>query len=159
LLMATIIMLPFFFIAVFHLQKFFVQVEMRQELKHKQLVTLQLPVDEIQWYKEGKEIIVEGLLFDVKSITYNNGLATISGLYDKKEKEINKQIEKANNELQNNTLNTKLVKLLGFYFIFNEQLANFDINTFRINTPQLGCTDDYRLPVNYLSVPTPPPLG
>jgi hypothetical protein len=157
--MAIIIMLPVFYVAVFHVQKFFVQVEMRQELKHKLLVTLQIPADKIQWYKKGKEIIVEGSLFDVKSITYKNGLATVKGLYDKKEKEINKQIEKANNESQNNTLNTTLVKLLGFYFIYNKQLVTVNITAFRINTPQLGCTVSNRLPVHYLSVPTPPPLG
>jgi hypothetical protein len=157
--MAAIIMLPVFYVAVFHVQKFFLKVEMVQELKHKLLVTLQIPADKIQWYKKGKEIVVEGSLFDVKSITYKNGLATVKGLYDKKEKEINKQIEKANKESQNNTLNTTLVKLLGFYFISNEQLATADINVFRINTPQLGCTVSNRLPVHYLSVPTPPPLG
>jgi hypothetical protein len=157
--MATIIMLPVFYMAVFHVQKFFVQIEMRHKLKHEQLTTLQIPSDKIQWYKKGKEIIVEGSLFDVKSITYKNGLATVKGLYDKKEKEINKQIEKTNNESQKNTLNTTLVKLLGFYFISNEQLATVGITAFHINTPQLGCSVSDRLPVHYLSVPTPPPLG
>lgn len=158
MLMATIIMLPFFFIAVFHLQKFFVKVEMQQELKYKKLVTLQIPESEIQWFKEGKEIIVEGSLFDVKSITYKNGLVTVKGLYDREEKEIYKQIDKTN-ESQNKSINTTLVKLLDFYFISNEQVATSYITTCNNNIPQLGCTDDYRLPVNYLSVPTPPPLG
>ncbi len=159
MLLAIFIMLPFFYVAAFHVQKFFVRVEMQLELKHKQLVTLQIPESKIQWYKEGKEIVVEGSLFDVKSITYKNGLATIKGLYDKKEKEIDKQIKKANSESQNKTLNTTLVKLLGFYFISHEQLVILETTAIRIDTPQLGCTGKRRLPVNYLSVLTPPPLA
>ncbi len=157
--MAAIIMLPFFYITLFHVQKLFVQIEMRQKLKHQQQVTLHIKADKIQWHKKGKEIKIEGSLFDVESITYKSGLATIKGLYDKKEKEIDKQIAKAYIEPQNNTLNITLVKLLGFYFIANLQVSFLRISAFQRNTPQLGWVKAYKLPANYSSVPTPPPLG
>lgn len=66
--------------------------KMEKKLEKEQLVQLQLPADELHWYKPGKEIVHEGSLFDIKTIRIEDGIAYISGLYDQQETRIKENL-------------------------------------------------------------------
>lgn len=53
--------------------------------------TLLLPKNTLVWVKKGKEILVNGTYFDVKKITYKNDWATVTGIYDHVEKQLEQQ--------------------------------------------------------------------
>lgn len=48
--------------------------------------------NEVVWVKKGKEIRVNGKMFDIKTAKSNNGLTTFTGLYDEDETLLKKQL-------------------------------------------------------------------
>lgn len=66
--------------------------QMEKKLEKEQLVQLQIPVNDLHWYKPAKEIVLDGALFDIKTMRIENGIAHISGLYDKQETKIKQQL-------------------------------------------------------------------
>jgi len=158
-MMAGILMLPVFYVVVFHLQKNAVQQQMQQQLKRGHLITLHLPAEKINWYKPDKEILVEGVLFDIESIVYHNGMATITGLYDQEEKELDEELSRATGHNSSSTFNTILAKLLGFFFMANEQINTFQMSMLPGSNAAYPPYYLCQLPFQYLTVPTPPPLG
>ena len=68
------------------------QIVNRQRMLHRMekesLQTLHLKKGELVWFKKNKELLVDGKLFDVKSIRFENEMAIVKGLYDDKEDEL-----------------------------------------------------------------------
>lgn len=76
---------------------------MLEKLETQQLTTITLKANEIQWVKKGKECMIHGELFDVKSISVTGDQIILKGLFDDAEKKIKKSIEdNAKNEQQSN---------------------------------------------------------
>jgi len=154
-------MLPVFYVAVLHVQKHFVKKEILQRFKHEQYVTLLIPVENIRWHQPGEEILIEGLLFDVESISYHNNIATVNGLYDCLETDLDREISEAQAGKQNSesSLNNILAKILAFFFIETEPApGNLNVAAEASMKPPLRHYADNLL-YNYISVPTPPPLS
>ena len=51
----------------------------------KELRTIVLPENEVNWYEQGKEIMVNGKMFDLKAYSINNGVFSAIGVYDEEE--------------------------------------------------------------------------
>jgi hypothetical protein len=51
-------------------------------------ISITVPASNIQWIRKGKELIANGRMMDVKSISIKNGMATITGHYDEKEEKL-----------------------------------------------------------------------
>lgn len=67
-------------------------MEMEEQLEQAALTSLLIPKASFQWYEEGKEILVEGQLFDVESIQEEGDHYLIKGLFDEAEKKIDSQL-------------------------------------------------------------------
>ncbi|MES2776398.1 MAG: hypothetical protein V4722_19635 [Bacteroidota bacterium] len=132
---------------------------MRQKLKHEKLVTIEMAIEKINWYQEDEELIIDGSLFDVESIVYVDGIATIRGLYDHEEKDLEKQLSEATGQGRNSNLNSILAKMLQFFFIENEQFHSHQFASLNNNAPQFRLQNSDKLTSPYITVPTPPPLG
>ncbi|HEX8331235.1 MAG TPA: hypothetical protein VF622_01365 [Segetibacter sp.] len=79
-----------FFIA----QQQFMRWQMEEKLETEQLTSVTISAHNFKWYKEGKEIIVNNHLFDVKSITRLAGdQLLIKGLYDYQEQKLHKDLD------------------------------------------------------------------
>lgn len=63
---------------------------MKERMEKQSLHSITLADNEIRWAKEGKEIWVQGKMFDIKSITHQNGMTTFQGLYDDDETNLKK---------------------------------------------------------------------
>ncbi len=83
-----IAILPFISLICLQIYQQHVRHEMEESLEDDSMQTIVLPESELRWIKAGKEIIYKQQMFDIKSISIENGMATIKGLFDKKEKEI-----------------------------------------------------------------------
>ncbi len=62
----------------------------RREMEEKleagfPLYTVRIPVNQIEWEKKGKEIHLQGKMFDIKTQVIKNGVATFTGLFDEDE--------------------------------------------------------------------------
>ncbi len=72
-----------------------IKAEMEEKLEACSLTTITLLKKNIQWVEQGKELIVQGELFDVKEVTQKNDSLVISGLFDSAEKEIKQKLSLA----------------------------------------------------------------
>jgi hypothetical protein len=97
--------------AVLQLQRRYVQWEMMEALEEKELITIIVDADSIQWIETGKECLIDGELFDVKKHEQQEEKLTLTGLFDIKEKEIKASIAKQTEHQQNNQ-SKQIVKLL-----------------------------------------------
>lgn len=72
------------------LQAFQAYIKQRMEasLETRDLITLTLPAAEVEWYEEGREIMVQDRMFDIKHYEVKNGVFTAKGMYDDDETEV-----------------------------------------------------------------------
>lgn len=95
MVLLLIVTTPLFFSAFFLVKKKIIQREMEEKLEVASLQTITVSVSDFVWLKKGKEILVNGKMFDVKSHQINGGKITFTGLYDDKEKELAATVKNA----------------------------------------------------------------
>jgi hypothetical protein len=147
--------LPFFFYASFNIQQIRIQHLMKERLEKQVLHQVIIAENKIQWVKESKEMILDGKMFDIKSIRLENGVYHISGLYDDEETFLVKQLEK---QQQSNTTSGNKI-LVQFIQLFQSNLSQ-DFNTeplFPILSNNHSVEKDWRLAPGSVAVLTPPP--
>lgn len=66
--------------------------EMQEKLEKSSLQKVSVNPNELVWVKKGKEVLINGKLFDVKSAEIINGKTQLTGLFDTTEDEIVKKI-------------------------------------------------------------------
>jgi hypothetical protein len=141
-----------------HIQQQIHILNARERLEKSTLQSFQLNENEIVWERAGKEILINGQLFDVKQMTIKNGIATITGLFDKQEDQIKHTIVLIENKKSNrseNTIPQVLTNLLTPAMVsasYEDATCLMLINQtdFTINN-----TDSYSN--RFLEVATPPP--
>lgn len=80
--LAALVLTPFLFAFYFQVQQTIIRKRMEEKLMGQELTVLKLKQADLVWFKKGKEIILEGRLFDVFSITEKGTELLVSGLFD-----------------------------------------------------------------------------
>ena len=93
LFLLALICLPTAVFLSLRISKLIVRHEMLERLEHSNLEEITLAKKDVFWYEEGKEIIIGGSLFDVKSSIVKNDSVVFKGLFDQKESELRKNID------------------------------------------------------------------
>ena len=83
-----LILAPILFMGGLQAFQFYIKQRMELTLEKSALTTISFPVSEVQWYEEGREVMVQGRMFDIKSYTINAGIFTAHGVYDDDETEV-----------------------------------------------------------------------
>lgn len=153
LLLAALI--PVAFILILQVKQQVVQHQMKESLEQELLQIISLPGKKVHWIYPGKEILVNGKMFDVKSYYKKNGHYIFTGLYDHEETALVNQLEenwKKNKESGNQLLRNLFQLLQLVYPVENAyQLApdnDRSVNFYHFNS---------HLDILYKKVPTPPP--
>lgn len=81
-------------------KQLYVQWQMLEALEKQELVQVRIKTSDIEWIKDKKECWVNGEMFDVKQLKTLNDETLLTGLYDKKEKEIKKLLEERTKDQQ-----------------------------------------------------------
>src|SRR5688572_25613788 len=68
--------------------QFYIKQRMEKTLEKEALTTISLPATEVVWYEEGREIMVQGRMFDIQSFEIKNGIFSATGIYDDDETEV-----------------------------------------------------------------------
>lgn len=97
IVLLLIVAVPLFFSAAFIIKQKHVQYQMREKLEQASLQTITVPSTEIIWVKKDKEVIINGKLFDVKSISIAGNNTTIKGLFDDVEERLLAKLKDAIN--------------------------------------------------------------
>ena len=128
---------------------------MEERMKEQSLSAITLAENEIHWVKEGKEIWIQGELFDVKSIEYKDGMVILHGLYDKEETTLyntfNKEWEK-NGLDQRQLLSLLFESLQDIYFSHH---TNSPILTSKQH--HIAALSSPKLLSQFKTILTPPP--
>ena len=128
---------------------------MKERMENQSLHSITLANNEIHWAKKGKEILVNGKMFDVKSITCKNGLTTFYGLYDEEETLLKTVFEKGCKKKmadENMLLGHLFQCLQGFYFIpaaTSPFLSGKQLHEVSLNSPKIQS--------RFKTILTPPP--
>ncbi len=149
-------LLPLLLSLVFLVQQLRVKTSMKKELEKQYLQTLRLPLNELHWMEKGKELKIGNELFDVKTWSIQNNEAVLTGLYDKKEKDLHLELEKIFNQpcTGDHSGNSPVV---NFIFAFNScenSFFNYQSSSFTKNnifcltpTPSLSASITEPLPL------------
>lgn len=84
---------PLLFIVCSLIHQQWAKWEMTERLETSRLTTLTIAEKNLHWIKPGKEILINGRLFDIKSSVTRNGICYIKGLYDEEETAIVQHIQ------------------------------------------------------------------
>ena len=107
---------------------------MEEKLEKENLQTLTIAAGQLKWEEEGKELNVDRMLFDVKSIVQlGDGSFEVSGLFDKEETMIQKKsAEFASKKSSSDNSSKILFQTLHFTFFFE------NIQAYGFKLPLLG---------------------
>jgi len=155
LVLLLITSIPCLLYVYYQSAQWYIRHEMEEKLENEQLQTIVLPVSDVKWYKANKEIIVGGKLFDVKSVAYNDGIASFMGLYDHQETNIKAQLENLESDDDENAKNQSAFNLISI-LLFKEE----DLNSSWLLNPLSVQYFDYsknHLLSQDISIPAPPP--
>ncbi len=102
-----IISLPFFYTVVMQLKQKQLKLHAQERLERQFLQTVILPSGKLKWNEKGKELLIDGRLFDVKSYKFENDKVVLKGIYDDEESILLEQLENAWDQSQSE-------KIIGF---------------------------------------------
>ena len=155
--MLILLSLPGFLIVHYQLMQLHTQHQMEEKLEKEHIQIVHIPVSEIQWHKKDKEIIINGKLFDVKSVILVNGVAECKGLFDEQETSIKKMITQLQRQQEeDNPLNISADKFFSLVLFSEDSLPYSFPGFFFSQSVHYICADDLLIFTN-LSTPTPPP--
>ena len=128
---------------------------MKRQLEIKMLHTITLAKNDVYWLKDGKEIIINGRMFDVKSFQHaGDDKISFTGLYDDEETALVNKV-KENQQTDNNAGGKLLAQL------FQLLQASFNNTTAEVFIPSLHSNSfpgiEQRLASQYISIFFPPP--
>jgi hypothetical protein len=105
LVLLGIQLLPLALIISFQVEKELIRFEAREALELAQLQEIKLLEKNIVWEEDGKELLVNGKLFDVYSSgPASNGYIVLKGLFDDKENQLYAQVDAMVNRKPNFTV-------------------------------------------------------
>ncbi len=85
----------------------------KERLEEQLLETIILRKDQFRWEKKGKEISIDGKMFDVKSFILKGDKIIVTGIYDDQETAINSMLAQ---QFDKNHLLIRLLALTQFFF-------------------------------------------
>lgn len=145
---------PFLFTFLLQAKKSTIHHSMIRKLETGFFQTITVKKENVHWLKKGKEILVYGRMFDIKSLTLQNGFYTFTGLYDDEETALLEQIRK--NHQNNSPINKELVQL---FQLLHSQYSDptFDEPFVPLQTSKYLTIISPRLPSRFISKYKPPP--
>ncbi|HYH16283.1 MAG TPA: hypothetical protein VD794_13735 [Flavisolibacter sp.] len=127
---------------------------MEASLDRDVLHIITLPASKVQWYEEGREILVDGKMFDIKTYSIQDGVFTAQGVFDEEETEVVKLLNGHWSDEQQTQSVIQLLLLSHCIILFTFYLVSFGVTIYR-NKPASLVTLLYSSPL--LSIMSPPP--
>jgi uncharacterized membrane protein len=114
----ALVMTPVLIAVLFLVQQSVIRHEMKEKLEEDALQTLRIVEKNITWIEKGKELLVDGKLFDVKFFKNTGGFVEVTGLFDEMELALQHTLIYLQNPLKDNKQKQEFI-----YQILIQQLA------------------------------------
>jgi hypothetical protein len=153
-----LVAMPLLIFSFLQLKQLYIQHQMEERLELASLKTIELSYNSFTWIKNGKEILINNKLFDVKSFTKKENSIVFTGLYDNDEDSIQKSIEHLAQHEKNdgNPIKLSILKL-AFSPMMKSQFT-FETNIFFTQIQKVYAVFQENSISQSISVPTTPPL-
>jgi len=149
-----LVTVPQLFIVLLLGMQVYVRHRLEERFEQRAAVHLVLPERDLIWVKPGKEILLQGQMFDIKTIHYREGKAHITGIFDREETKIMHLLKGGTGPLKSDLAVVQLFALLlQFVATGPENSFAFWKKGIRDLVPFVPAL--YKSP--YLSLPVPPP--
>jgi len=129
-------------------------MEMEERLERSNLQTISVPVKDFHWYEENREIVVDGMMFDVKSIERKGDEYIITGLFDKEETDLHIAMGRLQEQEQEGSDTSIIAKMMYDQFY---QTNSYSFQNTSIQLSSRPLLTDESLYYTILSLHTPPP--
>jgi hypothetical protein len=154
-----ILAVPLFFSVLVMVEQQVTQYERNERFSEEVLQTITASSVAVYWLEPGKEILINGKLFDVKSFVIKDNSISLTGFFDCKEDELVQQMEKL--ELQKNhsgsPFNQPAIKFLFFAaYNINQQEINCNEGCWKFVSQQYHQFDEM-IPTGPCRLPMHPP--
>ena len=153
-----LIAIPLLFTILFLVKQQLVQHHMFEKMEQGYVSTYRFSTVDLQWIKEGKELLIKGKLFDVKACIIASDSTTVTGLFDEEEELLKKTYLQIANSKNDPPTPLQLLLLKSFFS------PAFTISSNQILSLQYILISDKILPVGeetivslYYPIITPPP--
>lgn len=83
--LGCLVLLPLVFSGGLQLFQVYLKYRAEHRLETEVLQTLSVPEHKVHWIEEGREFMVDGRMFDLKSYSVKNGILTAWGVFDEEE--------------------------------------------------------------------------
>jgi hypothetical protein len=139
------------------------QQHIKSAMKHKLevsiLKTIHIKKDDLVWVKKGKEIKLNGKMFDIKSITKTQkGNYIVTGLYDEQEDELFANIDNMiRRDKKSTPFTTSSVEWVHQLLFTHQHCFDYKIATATTDTNFNFASVLFVIPSPYLTVPPVPP--
>ena len=101
----------------------YIKYTVSERLESEELLTVTIPVSKVEWMEEGKEIMVEGKMFDIQTYFEKDGVFTATGLFDERETAVMGLLNNFNDRQQTDFIIQLL--LLAQSFIVAVWISNY----------------------------------
>lgn len=145
---------PILFMAGLQAFQFYIKQRMEASLERDALHTVTLPAAEVHWYEEGREILVDGKMFDIKTYSIQDGVFTAQGVFDEEETEIVKLLSGHWSDQEQTQFVVQLLLLSHCIILFTFFFVSFGVHLYR-SQPAAPISLMYPSPL--LAVVSPPP--
>ena len=155
--MLLLVALPLFLSVGIFIKQQLVQQQRTQRFKTELLETFTIKAEKVDWVEVGKEIRVDGKLFDVKSLKTTGSNIVFTGFFDSKEEKLVKHINEI--EQQKNKSGSPLNQLaVKFLFLPNyKESSTFSIqNNWQIIVSNFPLYTESISTMSYPAVAPPP---
>jgi hypothetical protein len=150
-----VVLMPCIYCAYFQVELQVTKHRMREKLESEELQTVIVPVKEFRWYEENREIVVDGMMFDVKSVEQKGDNYVVTGLFDEFETELNVTLGKLQHRDENEDASL-VYTILSQLLIDHAGDTGIFVQADTPNEDRLLLPDE-KLYNTVLSLHTPPP--
>ena len=147
---------PLLFIVFTEIKQQRIRHKMKERLESKMLHTVTLSENKVQWIKQGKEILINGRMFDIKRLEHSdNGKIIFTGLYDDDETLLVNRVKK--NQQNDNSTGGRL--LAQFFRLLQVTCDNTSVETFTLSFSNNNYFpgSEHRPTSPFITILTPPP--
>jgi len=127
---------------------------MEVQMEAGALHSITVSATDVIWIKKGKEIIIEGRMFDIKTFSYKGNNYDFTGLFDDEESILMKQMEENENSSRDNKKIAQLIQLLQI--VYKDLNDINDISVLSLNNKFI-LDKENTLPLRFIPIITPPP--
>lgn len=119
---------PLFFYAGFVIKQHNIRSSMKQQLKKQLLQTVTVSKHNLVWYDDGKEVSINGRMFDVVTVKEQGENIILTGLYDTDEDKLHDALDKAMQQKNKRQASGNwLIKIFSIQAVSFKKMPDIDI--------------------------------